>query len=115
MSFRKKIGLRGEDLACKWLTLKNYEILARNFRCRGGEIDVVAQHEREIVFIEVKTRQNDRFGFPEEAVDNSKLLKIKKAAEVFIDKNNLFDHSARIDVIAILGKKIRHIIDVASF
>ena len=74
MYFRQEIGKWGEILACKYLEENNYRIVERNFLCRQGEIDIVAKDskKKELVFIEVKTRSNFKYGNPAEAVNKSK-------------------------------------------
>ena len=74
--YKQKFGNLGEELACTYLENKQFEILARNYRSKFGEIDVVALRKGTLHFIEVKTRSTDRFGKPAEAVDREKISKI---------------------------------------
>jgi len=112
------LGKTGEEKAVEYLISKGYEILHRNFRCKLGEIDIVAREikGRSIVFFEVKTRRNCAFGLPCESITASKLQKIKKITRVYLMMNGLKDENLRIDVIEILiidGKSyIRHLENV---
>ena len=74
------IGKLGEDISCNYLEKSNYSIIERNFCCRDGEIDIIAydNNSREIVFIEVKTRTNYKYGNPAEAIDSTKEIHIKR-------------------------------------
>jgi len=116
MYYKQEIGKLGEDEAEKYLIKNNYEIIERNFICKFGEIDIIAKDidKKEIVFIEVKTRNNKAYGVPAEAVDFYKKKHIVKSAKYFIHINTLEDEYTRIDVIEVyIGKeghcKINHI------
>ena len=97
----KSLGFRGERAAEKFLKRKGYKIVARGLRLRGGELDLVAVDGRVVVFVEVKTRRNIRFGSPAEAVDARKQSRMTRAASVFIKRHSLENYSARFDVVAI--------------
>ena len=101
----------------EYLIEKGYRIVEKNYQKRSGEIDLIANDpDKELVFIEVKTRRSKRFGKPEEAVDKNKLAKIEKTAEQWIEENNISNQSCRIDIIALeLGpeKKITHLKNVS--
>lgn len=98
---RHIIGKIGEDLAVKYLEQVGYKILQRNFECRQGEIDIIALYKNEIIFIEVKTRTNIKFGNPADAVDRSKQKHLLKAVKYYLYSRNLEDEFVRIDVIEI--------------
>lgn len=100
--FNKDIGGLGEDLAENYIKNHGYIILERNFRCKIGEIDIIGKDKEYIAFIEVKSRYNDDYGRPAEAVNYFKQNKIYKAAEFYIMKNKLYNHNFRFDVIEIL-------------
>ena len=104
--WNKAIGSAGEDLACRYLAEKGYEILERSFRCRSGEIDVIAMKNGEMAFVEVKTRTGRVFGYPADAVDNTKLARMKKCAEYYLMMTERICDSVRLDVIEV---EIRHI------
>lgn len=84
---KQMLGCIGEDFAAAFLTKKGYRILERNYRCRAGEIDLIASKENRLCFIEVKTRQTLRFGAPAEAVTVEKQRHIKAAASVYLARH----------------------------
>lgn len=100
----KQLGRAGESYATQWLSQRDWRILDRNFRCRYGELDIVAlAPNREIVFVEVKTRRSNAQGLPQEAVDSHKQANLRKAAmEWLLDESHYTAHrGTRFDVIAI--------------
>ena len=105
------MGKFGEDCAAKFLESKGYTIVARNFRIRSAEIDIIAQIEDVIVFVEVKARSNIRHGLPVEAVNLRKQKKIIEAAGVFLQDENFFDCACRFDVVEIYfnGERVEEI------
>lgn len=109
----KITGNLGEDIATEYLKSINYNIVRRNFRCRCGEIDIIAIDKNEIVFIEVKTRNFLGCGNPSEAVDKNKQKHIYMATKYYLYKNNLENHFVRFDVIEVYLKenqyKIEHL------
>lgn len=101
---RHIIGRKGEELASEFLTDKGYTIIERNFECKTGEIDIIAfdNKKEELVFIEVKTRTNIKYGNPADAVDSIKKKHIYKSARYYLYKHNLLnDIFVRIDVIEV--------------
>ena len=106
---KKSIGKLGEDLATIYLNRMGYKILARNFRCRVGEVDIIAKDVEEIVFIEVKTRTNNIYGEPSEAVDYIKKENIIKTANYYLYINKLYNKSIRFDVIEVFLSNKFHI------
>ena len=97
------VGASGEQIAADYLISQGYRILERNFRCRGGEVDIVAKDRQGcIAFIEVKTRRSLAYGLPQLAVTGRKQHQISKGALAWLSKNRLHDCSARFDVIAVL-------------
>ena len=94
----RKLGIYGEELACKYLQAKGYVILERNFRCRRfGEIDIVASKAGVLSFIEVKTRRSSRYGKPAEAVTLAKQRKIYRVAQYYLQCAGL---TSRIPVLS---------------
>lgn len=85
-----------------------YKIIERNYRCRQGEIDIIAKDKNELVFIEVKTRSNLCFGRPREAVDNYKQNHIYKTTKYYLHKNKLENSYIRFDVIEIYLRKDKY-------
>ena len=100
----KGTGELGEQIAAHYLIARGYRVLERNFRCKGGEVDIIARDpgDKSLVFIEVKTRRSLSYGVPQLAVTTFKQRQISKAALTWLSKNRLHDHNARFDVIAIL-------------
>ncbi|KGG80770.1 hypothetical protein Y919_04450 [Caloranaerobacter azorensis H53214] len=108
----KITGIIGEKLAVNYLIKNNYKIIERNFKCKLGEIDIIAVIDDIIVFIEVKTRRNSNYGYPYEAVTVDKQQKIIKTAYSYIKLKKIVNKQYRFDIIEIfLGKdiKINHI------
>jgi putative endonuclease len=97
----QKPGEAGESLACEFLRRLGYEIVARNFRCRSGEVDVVAKHGKTTVFVEVKDRSSASHGEGHEAVTFGKRRRIIRAAQLYAASRGLFDSPLRFDVISI--------------
>lgn len=101
VTLKREFGDKGERLAEKVLLKKGYKLLARNFRSRFGELDLVMQDRDTLVFIEVKTRMNTKFGRPEEAVTPWKLKHIQKTAEYYCVMHKIKNTKMRIEVVAI--------------
>jgi putative endonuclease len=100
VSDKIKTGNKGESLAADFLVDKGYEIMARNFRHKHAEIDLIVQRENWVLFVEVKTRSSTEFGEPEEFVDNRKINKIFEAAEEWIYTMDWQGH-IRFDIISV--------------
>ncbi len=98
---RQGLGRTGERMAGEALVRQGYSILERNFRCQYGEVDLVAEHEGELVFVEVKTRRGMAYGRPEEAVTFRKQQKILEVASYYLDVHDCSLRSWRIDVVAV--------------
>lgn len=95
------LGRLAEDFAVTLLQGKGYKIIDRNFRSRFGEIDIVAEENGYLVFVEVKARWSQKFGSPEEAVTPQKIYKIKKTADYYALINSKTNQKMRIDVVAL--------------
>ena len=98
---RQALGKLGEDLACAELERRGYAIVARRYRTRFGEIDVIARHEGDIVFIEVKAREGDEFGGSAAAVTGWKQQRIGRMAADFLARRGLVDCPCRFDVVTV--------------
>ena len=120
MFWRKKdksIGEQGEDWAVKYLKKKKFKIIERNYQNkigrRLGEIDIVAEKEGEIIFVEVKTRavQLGKIVLPEENITRQKLHKLQKIARDYIREKNLWEKPYRFDAVSIVlrGDKVEEI------
>ena len=94
-------GKIGEDLACSFLKKQGYQLLERNFRIRGGEIDIVAIDDTTLVYVEVKTRTSHKFGLPEESVGYHKLKFLERASKFYRANRNNLPQLERIDVLAV--------------
>ncbi len=106
MNRNQEIGMLGERLAVKYLEKKEYIILERNYRCRQGEMDIIAKDNEEIVFIEVKTRTTINFGRPAEAVNYIKREHLQNIARYYLYTKKITKIPIRFDVIEIyLNKK----------
>lgn len=101
-SDNKTLGERGEAIAVAYLKGQKFTIVERNFRCKAGEVDIVARDGKTFVFVEVKARRTLSFGPPQLAVTPFKQRQISKAALTWLAKNRLHESNARFDVIAIL-------------
>ena len=97
----RHMGTKGEDSALRFLKHRGYRIIQRNYRCRFGEVDIIAADGDIIVFIEVKSRTSDAFGRPEEAVVTRKQQRISQTARHYLAVHDLVDRDARFDVVAI--------------
>lgn len=102
MSAHNQLGKRGEAMAVAALRSKGYLILAKNWRYKRAEIDIIAKDPKEncLVFVEVKTRSTNYFGYPEESVTKQKIKLMAKAADAYL-AHHPFEADMRFDVIAI--------------
>ena len=101
MSDKIQTGIKGESLAAEFLKKKGFEIVARNYRHKRSEIDLIVRRDDWIIFVEVKTRTSTPFGQPEEFVDYAKARQIFQAAEEFIFSTDWQGH-VRFDVISVI-------------
>jgi len=95
------LGENGEDLACDELVRRGYAIVARRFRVRGGELDIVARDGPVLVFVEVKTRSGNRFGAAAEAVTGAKQRRLVRLAGEYLVRHRLSDCHCRFDVVSV--------------
>ncbi len=107
----REIGSKAEDRAVRYLMLRLYKIVERNYAARTGEIDIIAKKDNTYVFVEVKYRSDISKGYPAEAVTELKKKKIRRTAEHYLVSKhiNIDNTDIRFDVIEILGRKIKHI------
>jgi len=114
MAKHNKFGKEGEEIACALLRKKGYEIAELNWRTGKLELDIIAKTDKTLVVVEVKTRAGDYYGDPEDFVTKKKQRHIIKAANEYIERNNI-DLETRFDVISILIKggetKVEHLED----
>jgi len=121
---KKTLGRRGEELAARTLKRKGMKILAANYRCPAGEVDLIALdpstrrdgRAETIVFVEVKTRSSAQYASPESAVNRRKQRHIRKAAHYYLSRHETEGYNVRYDIVAIVAGKnaapeIRHIVN----
>lgn len=108
------LGKQGENLATEYLRQKGYEILHRNWRSGRAEVDIIARIGNDWVFVEVKTRETDYFGYPEESVDKAKQKQLQKAADAYLEEFEV-QGEIRFDIVAIVlnenKQEVHHIED----
>ena len=104
----KRLGKRGEELALKYLKRNGYKILERGYRNPFGEVDIIAEKDGTVAFIEVKTRLGENYGAPSEAVDSRRRNKYIQAAKYYFYGKQI-DVTVRFDIIEILRGEINHI------
>ena len=102
---KNEVGKLGEDEAVRFLKKKGYDIIARNWRHKFGEIDIIALDRETVVFVEVRTKMTGDFGTPEESVTKTKMRQIVKAASNYIREKRLQGESIRFDFIGITTDK----------
>jgi len=98
---RREIGALGEQLACDFLGNNGYRIIQRNYRCPGGEADIIAMQSETLVFVEVRTKASRRFGTPEESITTAKMEKLRNVAAYYWQSLEKPPENWRIDVVAI--------------
>ncbi len=103
---RLDLGAAGEDLAAAWYEARGYQVLARNWRCREGELDLILRRGPTVVFCEVKTRSSLAFGSPLEAVTPRKCQRIRRLAAAWLDEIGGGAAELRFDVAAVLGGQV---------
>lgn len=103
MNHNQELGQRGETLAVEYLGRRGMQVLARNWRCRTGEIDIVADDRGTIVAVEVKTRSGLGYGYPADAVDPRKLVRLHRLASAWCRENQANHSTRRVDVVSILA------------
>lgn len=102
---RRALGAFGENLAADFLQRKGYKILYKNFKCKLGEVDIIAEDRKTLVFVEVRTRRDANYGLPMESILWNKKIKLISIAKFYIEKFSLEDRDIRFDVVSILYKK----------
>ena len=107
--YKKLLGRAGEIKAVKFLKKKGFKILKKNYQTPFGEIDIIAEDNGAIVFVEVKTRTSEEYGLPCQAVDKRKQEKYYKIATYYLQREKKMDAECRFDVVEIENKEINHI------
>ena len=101
-----ELGIWGEKEAVKFLKKRKYKVIEQNYRCKLGEVDIIAMQGAYLVFVEVKTRASNRYGLPMEAVDEIKQRKLILLAQYYQKSKGLLDLPIRFDVVQILGDEV---------
>ena len=104
----REIWVKGEVAAREYLRAQGYRILEENFSGRMGEIDLIAEDQGTIVFVEVKARESTDFGYPIEAITPQKIRKITLTAQQYLVMRRLMGRDVRFDVIEVLRGEITH-------
>lgn len=102
MNELQKFGYKGEDIATSFLIRKGYKIRHRNWRTHHIELDIIAENKDFIVIVEVKSRRNDKFCHPSDAVNHTKIKRIVNATQAYIFKHNIHK-DVRFDIISIIS------------
>ncbi|OMF51351.1 YraN family protein [Paenibacillus peoriae] len=97
---RKAKGAMGEEAAALFLENLGYRIIERNWRCRSGEIDLIAKQEHILVFIEVRSRSSSKYGTPAESVTARKIAQVRQTAAVYLHMNGIGEAPIRFDMIS---------------
>ena len=105
-SVRRALGDHGETLVANWYEDHGYTVVARNWRCRNGEIDIVAAKGSVVVICEVKTRSSNRFGLPVEAITFTKQRRLRRLAAMFLAANPQRANEIRFDVGSVQGNSV---------
>lgn len=100
--YNKDIGYLGESLAIKYLVNKGYSILEKNYRIKLGEIDIICRKNNILIFVEVKSRYTNNYGYPIESVTYSKQKKIINISKFYILTNKCYNSNIRYDIIEVL-------------
>ena len=103
---RQVLGAAGEQAAADWYVANGYEVVARNWRCREGELDLVLRRGRKFVFCEVKSRSSTAFGAPVEAVTRAKQVRLRHLAARWIDECGVRPVEIRFDVVSVLAGEL---------
>ncbi len=107
MAKHLQIGKLGEEIACQYLEKKGYKIVHKGWRYKHLEVDIIIKDGAVLVFVEVKTRSNDSYGMPYEAVDWKKQRKLDRAANIYISRTK-HEGDIRFDIISILTNEIKN-------
>jgi putative endonuclease len=99
-------GRKGERIACRFLLRQGFDVLARRYRSRSGELDIIAFEKETLVFVEVKARSSKKFGEPWEFVDWQKQQILRRTAEGFIADHDLGQYAYRFDIVSVVGKEV---------
>lgn len=108
---KQQTGKKGEQIATEYLKKQGYKILERNYYTNRGELDIIAKQKKEIIFIEVKTRKNNKYGLPREAVTKNKQQHMYTTARLYLYKTHQENAQTRFDVIEVYITKNKTILN----
>ncbi len=114
MKGKRGVGERGEQLAAEFLKKLGYEVVAQNFYTTFGEVDLICRAGEQLIFVEVKLRNSNKYGTALEAVTPKKLAKVVLAAQEWLQRNNLENSNWRVDIVTIEDGKIEHYQNIGS-
>ncbi len=115
MNYNQKVGQFGEKLACNYLIRKGYKVLAKNIKISYQEIDIIAQKNKNIIFIEVKTRTSDKLGKANESFSPQKMKNLHFSIENYIYKNKISEKFISIDLISVDINKYKKIANIKHY
>lgn len=115
MTYQRKIGDKGEQIAAEYLKERGFQLLEKNFITRYGELDLVTLEGDMIVFVEVKTRTSKAFGLPETSITPTKMERIENAALLWLQAHPEASEDWRVDVVAIIMGQQGEILDFQHF
>jgi len=102
MTFKRQAtGRQGEEIAADYLKSKGYRILKRNYRCRLGEIDLIAVDRDQLVFVEVRAKSSDRYGLAQESIGNQKKARLRRLAAYYLQAEGQTGRNCRFDAVAV--------------
>jgi putative endonuclease len=104
--YKQRLGAVGEERAAAWYLARGYQVVARNWRCRDGELDLVVTGHGQVVFCEVKTRTSERYGLPAEAVTARKQQRLRGLAARFLRENPQAATALRFDVASVRSGRV---------
>lgn len=113
---QREVGAKKEEQAGEYLKSCGYELDAKNYYCRFGEIDIIAREGKYLCFVEVKYRKNEKYGAPEGVISPTKIKRICKTSQFYLWEHKLpEDTPVRYDVVFIIGDECRLVRDAFSF
>ena len=115
MTYQKRIGRTGEQIAAEYLTQKGYQLLDQNYSTRYGEIDLIALDRDVVVFVEVKTRTSNTYGAPEDSITPTKIEKMQNTALIWLQAHPDVPDDWRMDVIAVFIDQNKNLLDLQHF
>lgn len=105
---KRRLGFSGERKAAAYLEKQGYKIVERNYRCPFGEVDIIAERDGVLAFVEVKTRTSDYFGAPNEAVDKKRMQRYKNCVRYYFVHREI-DCTVRFDIVEVTREGVNHI------